>query len=95
MMDRNNKDNLSLSNCVAYGHSGDPTIVEAASAKSDDDDDFETALAVPDPYGEARLDFSSSIAYYNSRVYKARAGKPKSEWTQEAYLPASSQGTSC
>jgi hypothetical protein len=51
------------------------------------------ALAVPDPYGKAQLDFSSSIAYYNSCVYKARAGKPKSEWTQEAYLLASSQGT--
>jgi hypothetical protein len=90
--------NTSSAKPVAYGHSGDPTIIEAASAKSeddddDDDDDFEAALAVPDPHGEARLDFLSSIAYYNSRVYKARAGKPKSEWTQEAYLPASRQGT--
>ena len=92
--------NTSSAKAVAYGHSGDSTIIEATSAKSeddddddDDDDDFEAALAVPDPHGEARLDFSSSIAYYNSRVYKARAGKPKSEWTQEAYLPASRQGT--
>jgi hypothetical protein len=88
--------NTSSAKPVTYGHSGDPTIIKAARAKSEDDDndnDFEAALAVPDPQGEARLDFSSSIAYYNSRVYKARAGKPKLEWTQEAYLPASRQGT--
>jgi hypothetical protein len=92
--------NTSSAKAVAYGHSGDSTIIEATSAKSEDDDDdddndddFEAALAVPDPHGEARLDFSSSIAYYNSRVYKAHAGKPKSEWTQEAYLPASRRGT--
>jgi hypothetical protein len=89
--------NTSSAKAVAYGHSGDSTIIEATSAKSEDDDDndddFEAALAVPDPHGEARLDFLSSIAYYNSRVYKAHAGKPKSEWTQEAYLPASRWGT--
>lgn len=53
---------------------------------------FEAALAVRDPYGEARLDFPSSAAYYASRVYEARAGTPASEWTQDAYLPASVQG---
>jgi hypothetical protein len=97
--------NTSSAKAVAYGHSGDSTIIEATSAKSedddddndddnddDDDDDFEATLAVLDPHGEARLDFSSSIAYYNSRVYKACAGKPKSKWTQEAYLPASRHG---
>lgn len=50
--------------------------------------DFEAALAEPDPHGEARLDFRSSEEYYTSPVYKARNGKPKSEWTQDAYLPA-------
>lgn len=57
-----------------------------------DDKIFEAALAVPDPYGEARLDFTSSAAYYASRVYEARAGKPASQWTQDAYLPASILG---
>jgi hypothetical protein len=93
--------NTSSAKAVAYGHSGDSTIIEATSAKSEDDDDddddndddFEATLAVPDPHSEARLEFLSSIAYYNSRVYKARAGKPKSEWTQGAYLPASRWGT--
>lgn len=90
----NTLDTSSEGKSVAYGHNGDSTVVVAARAKSDDDyDGFEEALAVADPYGEARLDFASSIAYYASRVYKARAGKPKSEWTQDAYLPASSQGT--
>lgn len=72
-----------------YHISAKPTSVAAASPESHDDKMMEAALAVPDPYGEARLDFSSSKQYYASLVYKARAGKPKSEWTQEAHLPAS------
>jgi hypothetical protein len=58
--------NTSSAKAVAYGHSGDSTIIKATSAKSeddhdddedneddndDDDDDFEAALAVPDPHG--------------------------------------------
>jgi hypothetical protein len=50
--------NTSSAKPVTYGHSGDPTIIEAASAKSEDDDDddddnFEATLAVPDPHGKA------------------------------------------
>jgi hypothetical protein len=48
--------NTSSAKPVAYGHSGDPTIIEATSAKSEDyddddedDDDFDATLAVPDP----------------------------------------------